>query len=46
MKIDFFYTWTKNRDSQNEYMKSLTGGFRLPGFLKFLTFFIPRSNKM
>ena len=45
MKIDFLYTWTKNRDSQNEYMKSMCGGFRLPDFFKFLTALIPQSKK-
>ncbi|WP_164730927.1 hypothetical protein [Anoxybacter fermentans] len=45
MKVDFFYTWAKNKDTQNEYMKSICGGFNLPGFFKFITIFIPRSKK-
>lgn len=45
MKIDFLYAWTKNKDSQNEYMKSLCGGFRLPDCLRFLTRIIPQSKK-
>lgn len=38
MKVNFFFTWTKNKERKNEEMKSIGGGFRfpnLPGFLKF-----------
>ncbi len=31
MKVNFFYTWTKNRDKENEDMKSISGRFWLPG---------------
>lgn len=45
MKIDFLYTWTKNKDKQDEYMKSLGGNLRLPGFLKVLFFMVGRKKK-
>ncbi|MFW5979815.1 MAG: hypothetical protein ACOC4G_00050 [Bacillota bacterium] len=38
MKINFFFTWTKNKDRNNERTKSVGGGFRLPllfGWLKY-----------
>ncbi len=45
MKVDFFYTWTKNKETQSEYMKSFSGGFWLPNFFKFLKVFFSRSLK-
>ncbi|MEC9488055.1 MAG: hypothetical protein UMV23_00995 [Halanaerobium sp.] len=39
MKVNFFFTWTKNKDRRSEEMKSVGGGFRFPnplGFLKYI----------
>lgn len=36
MKISFFFTWTRKKDQDDETMKSIGGGFRLPRFLRFL----------
>lgn len=45
MKVDFLYTWTKNRDKQDEYMKSMGGNIRLPGFLQYLFFLAKRRKR-
>ena len=42
MKVNFFFTWTKNKDQDNENMKSIGGRFKLP-FLGFLALF--KKNK-
>lgn len=45
MKVGFLYTWTKNKDKQDEYMKSLGGNLRLPSFLRFFFFFLKSKRR-
>ncbi len=43
MKINFFFAWTKNKDKNDEYTKSIGGGFKFPSLFKWLTIF--KKNK-
>ncbi len=44
MKIDFLFAWTKNRDRQDEYMKSVGGNLSLPKILGNLFFFLRKKK--
>lgn len=45
MKINFFFAWTKDKDTSSEYTKTIGAGFKLPSFLRWLNIFKKDKKK-
>ncbi len=44
LKLDFFFAWTKNKDKNNEYTKSMSGGLKIPFIFNWLKLFFRKKK--